>query len=453
MRRGIVLAVVAGALCACDPNAHLPVSAGIGPDPALPPPSRQAIPTVAIAPARGWPTGKMPQAAPGLQVTAFATGLDHPRWLLVLPDGDVLVAESNAQPKPPRNLREFFMKQAMRIAGAEAPSPDRIVLLRDTDGDGTAETRSVFRDGLTSPFGMALVGDALYVADTDALLRFAYQPGMTQLGGTPETVTALPAGEIDHHWTKGLAAAPGGGRLYVSVGSNSDHGENGIPAEAGRASIWEVDPATGQHRVLAGGLRNPVGLAFEPRSGALWTVVNERDELGGDLVPDFLTAVHAGAFYGWPYSYWGDHPDPRVQPARPDLVARARVPDYGLGPHGAPLGLAFAEGARLGPRFRDGAFIGQHGSWNRDPQNGYRVIYVPFRNGRPAGMPLEVLTGFLGPDGEARGRPVGVAIDATGALLVADDVGNAVWRVTAAPSAQVSRAIQPPPRTRVPSGA
>jgi glucose/arabinose dehydrogenase len=266
-------------------------------------------------------------------------------------------------------------------------------------------------------------------------------------------VAALPAGEIDHHWTKGLAVDPKGGRLYVSVGSNSDHGEAGLAAEAERAAIWEIDPETGAHTVVAGGMRNPVGLAFEPESGALWTVVNERDELGGDLVPDYLTSVQRGAFYGWPFSYWGDHLDPRVDPPRPDLAATARVPDYGLGPHGAPLGLAFAAGARLGPRFTDGAFIGQHGSWNRAPQYGYRVIFVPFLDGRPSGAPLEVLTGFLGADGDARGRPAGVAIDAAGALLVADDVGNTVWRVTAAPPAQAARAIQPPPRTRLPSGA
>ena len=323
------------------------------------------------------------------------------------------------------------MKLTQGIAGAEVPSPDRILLLRDADGDGIAETRTVFLSGLTSPFGMALVGDDLYVADTDALLRFPYRSGEMQIAHPGAKVAALPAGEINHHWTKGLVASQDGRTLFVSVGSNSDHGENGIDAEAGRAAIWAIDPANGATRLFASGLRNPVGIDIEPHTGTLWTVVNERDELGGDLVPDYLTSVHAGSFYGWPYSYYGDHLDPRVHPQRPDLVARARVPDYALGPHGAPLGLTFADGAKLGPRFTNGAFIGQHGSWNRKPQYGYRVIFVPFRHGRPAGPPEEVLTDFLDAAGHARGRPVGVVIDKRGGLLVADDVGNIVWRVSA----------------------
>jgi glucose/arabinose dehydrogenase len=322
------------------------------------------------------------------------------------------------------------MKLTQGIAGAEAPSPDRILLLRYADGDGVAETRTVFLSGLMSPFGMALVGDDLYVANTDALLRFPYHGGDPRISGPGTEVAALPAGEINHHWTKGLVAAPGGRALFVSVGSNSDHGENGIDAETRRAAILKVEPAKGATTIFAAGLRNPVGMDFEPHTETLWTVVNERDELGGDLVPDYLTSVDAGRFYGWPYSYFGDHLDPRVHPQRPDLVAKARVPDYAVGAHGAPLGLTFADGAKLGPRFATGAFIGQHGSWNRKPQYGYRVIFVPFSHGHPAGPPVEVLTGFLDSAGKARGRPVGVVIDKRGGLLAADDVGNAVWRVT-----------------------
>jgi glucose/arabinose dehydrogenase len=414
----------------CGDNSRLTPAAGTGSDPALPAPSRSAIPTIAVAPAVGWAAGAMPTPAPGLKVTAFARDLDHPRWLHVLPNGDVLVAEANAQPSRPKSIRDLAMKLAQTVAGAEVPSPDRILLLRDADGDGIAETRSLFLSGLTSPFGMQLVGDALYVADTDALLRFPYRPGETRITAPGVRVAPLPAGPINHHWTKGLAASPDGRALFVSVGSNSDHGENGPAAEAGRAAIWRFDPATGDGQVFASGLRNPVGLAFEPRTGALWTVANERDELGGDLVPDYLTSVQPGGFYGWPYSYYGRHLDPRVAPQRPDLVAKARVPDYALGAHGASLGLAFATGARLGPTFAEGAFIGQHGSWNRTPRYGYRVIFVPFRDGHPTGPPVPVLTGFLDAAGTAHGRPVGVAVDRHGGLLVADDVGDAVWRVS-----------------------
>ena len=423
--------LAASLLVGCADNAHLPVTAGIGATPALPTPTESSFPTIAVAPAEGWAANEAPTPAAGLRVTAFARGLDHPRWLYVLPNGDVLVAESNAQPSRPKSIRDVVMKLTQGIAGAEVPSPDRVLLLRDLDGDGVAETRSLFLSELTSPFGMALVGSDLYVADTDALLRFPYRTGETQIAQQGAEVAALPAGEINHHWTKGLVASPDGQALFVSVGSNSDHGENGIEAEAGRAAIWEIDRSTGFARVFAAGLRNPVGLDFEPHTGMLWTVVNERDELGGDLVPDYLTSVKAGGFYGWPYSYYGDQVDPRVDPQRPDLVARALVPDYALGPHGAPLGLTFADGAKLGPRFTDGAFIGQHGSWNRKPQYGYRVIFVPFQHGRPSGPPVEVLADFLDDAGNAKGRPVGVAIDTRGGLLVADDVGNAVWRVSA----------------------
>jgi len=341
----------------------------------------------------------------------------------VLPNGDVLVAETNAPPRPEdaKGVKGRAMKAIMKKAGAAVPSANRITLLRDADGDGVAETRTVFLEGLNSPFGMALVGNDLYVANTDAVVRFEYKEGATRIDSPGEKLVDLPAGPRNHHWTKNLIASPDGKRLYVTVGSNSNVAEHGMKEEAGRAAIWEVDTASGAHRVLASGLRNPNGLAWEPHSRALWTVVNERDELGSDLVPDYLAMVRDGAFYGWPYSYYGQHVDKRVEPQRPDLVAKAVKPDYALGAHVAPLGLAFSE---------DSAFIGQHGSWNRKPLSGYNVVFVPFSNGRPSGPPVEVLGGFLSPDGEAYGRPVGVALDRRGGLLVADDVGNAVWRVS-----------------------
>ncbi len=376
----------------------------------------------------------MPTARQGLRANAFATGLDHPRWLLVLPNGDVLVAESAAPPKPEGlsgegGLRAAFMRRFMREAGSAVPSANRITLLRDGDGDGVAETRSPFLTGLTSPIGMALIGDTLYVANADALVAFRYRAGATSIDAPPRQIAALPA-ERNHHWTKTLAASPDGNRLFVGVGSNSNVAEHGMAEEEGRAAVWEIDPASGRTRIFASGLRNPVGIAFQPDTGALYTVVNERDELGSDLVPDYLTRVQPGAFYGWPWSYWGAHVDTRVEPARPDMVARAIVPDYALGNHVAPLGLAFSAGARLGPPFGDGVFIGLHGSWNRRPLTGYKVVFVPFAGGRPSGTPIDVLTGFLSAEGKAMGRPVGVAIARDRALLVADDVGNSVWRVS-----------------------
>jgi len=340
----------------------------------------------------------------------------------VLPNADVLVAETNAPPRPEseKGIRGRVMKLVMKRAGAAVPSVNRITLLRDADGDGVAETRSAFLEGLNSPFGMALVGDALYVANTDAIVRFDYQRGQTRISGPGTKLVDLPAGPRNHHWTKNLIASRDGKKLYATVGSNSNVAEHGMEEEAGRAAIWEVDIASGRHRVMATGLRNPNGLGWEPHSGVLWTVVNERDEIGSDLVPDYLTSVRDGAFYGWPYSYYGQHVDERVEPQRPDLVAQAVKPDYALGAHVAPLGLAFS---------KDGAFIGQHGSWNRRPPSGYNVVFVPFKDGEPSGLPVEVLWGFLSPEGEAYGRPVGVALDRRGALLVADDVGNAVWRL------------------------
>jgi glucose/arabinose dehydrogenase len=387
---------------------------------------------VLIAPAKGWPDGAKPVPAAGTSVTAFATGLDHPRWIYVLPNGDVLVAETNAPDKPEDNkgIKGWFMKKEMEKAGAGVPSANRLTLLRDADGDGVAEVRTVFLEGLNSPFGMALVGSDFYVADTDSVLRFPYTSGVTHISAAGAKLVDLMAGPINHHWTKSLIASRDGSKLYVTEGSNSNAGENGIDKEAGRAAIWEVDPKTGQHRIFASGMRNPVGLAWEPASGVLWTVVNERDELGSDLVPDYLTSVKDGAFYGWPYSYFGQHIDERAKPPRPDLVAKAIAPDYALGTHVAPLGLAASEGNSLPARFANGMFVGQHGSWNRNPRSGYNVVFIPFINGRPAGNPIEVLTGFINAQGDANGRPVGVAIDRRGALLVADDVGNVIWRVT-----------------------
>jgi glucose/arabinose dehydrogenase len=428
------LVIAAAALAGCGGPARLPVSAGMGPSPTLPAEEHALIPTVHVAPARGWAAGQGPTAAPGTAVAAFAQGLDHPRWLYVLPNGDVLVAETNAPPKPDdnRGIKGWFFKMFQKKAGAAVPSANRITLLRDANGDGVAETRSVFLAGLSSPFGMALVGGTLYVANSDALVRFPYAAGQTQITAPATTVAALPAGRLNHHWTKNVIASASGSRLYVTVGSNSNVAEHGMAAEEGRAAIWEVDPATGAHRVFASGLRNPNGMAWEPATGALWTAVNERDELGSDLVPDYITSVRDGGFYGWPYSYYGQHVDGRVKPPRPDLVATALAPDYALGPHTASLGLAWSAGARLPAPFGQGMFVGQHGSWNRRPFSGYRVIFVPFSGGRPSGAPVDVLTGFIDRDGHALGRPVGVAIDRAGALLVADDVGNTVWRVTAA---------------------
>jgi glucose/arabinose dehydrogenase len=411
-------------------RARLPVSAGMGPAPTLPKPAKSLLPTVNIAEATGWKGGK-PMPAPGLEVTAFAEGLDHPRWLHVLPNGDVLVAETNAPPRPAKKgLRAKIENYMMKRAGAAGRSANRITLLRDSDGDGVAETRAVFLSGLNSPFGMALVGEEFYVANTDAVLRFPYRSGETRIAAAGTKLADLPAGPLNHHWTKTIVASPDGARLYASVGSNSNVAEHGMAQEEGRAAIWEIDRATGAKRLFATGLRNAVGLAVEPRTGALWAAVNERDELGSDLVPDYMTSVRRGGFYGWPYSYYGRHVDARVKPARPDLVAAALVPDYALGAHTASLGLAFYQGGLLGPGYAGGAFIGQHGSWNRRPASGYKVIFVPFSGGRPSGPPVDLLTGFLGKGGKALGRPAGVAVDRAGALLVADDVGNTIWRVT-----------------------
>ena len=423
-------------LAGCGEMATLPHAADMGPNPALVTPVSALIPTVQIATAVGWPQGTAPQAAAGTHVAAFARGLEHPRWLHVLPNGDVLVAETNAPPKAQDgfSIKAWVTRLVMQRAGAAGESANRITLLRDTDGDGVADLRTVLIDGLHSPFGMALVGQSLYIANTDAVLRFHYTEGDTHLQGPGTLLTSLPGGPLNHHWTKNLIASPDGRHLYVAVGSNSNVAEHGMAIEAERAAIWQVNAATGEHRIFASGLRNPVGMAWEPLSSALWTVVNERDELGSDLVPDYLTTVTEGGFYGWPYSYYGAHLDTRVTPQSPDLVAQARQPDYALGAHTASLGLASSEGTSLPASFAHGMFVGQHGSWNRNPRSGYKVVFVPFANGRPLDVPpIDVLTGFLTPDGKAQGRPVGVALDKRGALLVADDVGNVIWRLTAKP--------------------
>jgi len=449
-----LIGVAVLALAACGEMATLPISAGSGPRPMLPPPQQTLIPTIHIAPAKGWPGGATPQAAAGTKVAAFARGLDHPRWLYVLPNGDVLVAETNDPPKPEdgKGIKGWVMGLVMKRAGAAVPSANRITLLRDIDGDGVVDQRSVLLAGLNSPFGMALVGNNLYVANSNAVLRFPYASGDMHITAPGIKVADLPAGPINHHWTKNLVASPDGSKLYVTVGSNSNAAERGMDVEEGRAAIWEVDIKSGAHRIFASGLRNPNGLAWEPHSGALWTVVNERDELGSDLVPDYLTAVRDGGFYGWPYSYYGQHIDERVTPQRPELVAKAIAPDYALGPHTASLGLASSAGTTLPAPLANGMFIGQHGSWNRRPLSGYKVIFVPFANGKPAGAPVDVLTGFLSEQGNAFGRPIGVALDHQGALLVADDVGNVVWRVTSALSQRPARMTPARPvATRLPT--
>ena len=418
------------ALVACSEMSTLPSGADTGPNPTLPEPNRTLIPTVKIAPAKGWPAGVTPKAAAGTRVAAFATGLQHPRWAYVLPNGDVLVAEASAPERPEegKGIKGRAMTYFMKKAGSAVPSANRITLLRDADGDGVAETREIFLQGLNSPFGMVLVGNEFYVANTDAVARFPYQSGQTRISAQGQKLVDLPAGPRNHHWTKNITASRDGTKLYVTTGSNSNVAEHGMEEEAGRAAIWEIDRKSGGHRIFATGLRNPNGMGWEPRSGILWTVVNERDELGSDLVPDYLTSVQSGGFYGWPYSYWGAIVDPRPSPPRPDLAAQAIKPDYALGNHVAPLGLAFSQGSFL--PFGEGAFVGQHGSWNRRPPSGYNVVFIPFRDGKPSGPPLEVLSGFLSPEGDAYGRPVGVAIDRRGGLLVVDDVGNTIWRLS-----------------------
>ncbi len=429
----VTVTVVSCASFTSDDAPEASPAVTVGSSPQLPEPEgKKLVPTVQISKAVGWPEGGKPVTGGGLQVTALADKLDHPRWVYVLPNGDVLVAESNAPKRPDRKgLRTMVMNKVQERAGAGVPSANRITLLRDADGDGVAEVRTAFLENLNSPFGMALIGADFYVANTDAIVKFPYTEGATSVGATGVKLTDLPGGDLNHHWTKNIIASADGAKLYATVGSNSNVAENGMDQEQGRAAIWEVDVATGEKRLFATGLRNPNGMAWEPSTNVLWTVVNERDELGDDLVPDYLTSVQRDGFYGWPYSYFGQHVDERIQPPRPDLVAKALVPEYALGAHVAALGLAFGDGSTLPEHLRQGMFIGEHGSWNRKPQAGYKVVFVPFVNGKPTGMPIDVLTGFVSEKGEAWGRPVGVAIDKRGGLLVADDVGNVIWRVSA----------------------
>lgn len=433
----VLTALAAGlalALAGCNEKADVAIERGYGPDPTLPAPKSNMIPTVNVATAVGWPKDAKPVAADGFAVSAFASGLSHPRTVYTLPNGDVLVAETNAPPRPDdgKGIKGWATGFFMGRAGAKVPSANRITLLRDADGDGVAEVKTVFLKGLNSPFGMALVGNDFYVANTDAVMKFPYREGDTSITIPGIKLADLPGGTLNHHWTKDLAASPDGTKLYATVGSNSNVAENGMDAEKNRAGILEIDRVSGQSRVFASGLRNPNGPAWQPDSGQLWVVVNERDELGSDLVPDYMTSVKDGGFYGWPYSYFGQHVDVRVKEQKPDLVAKAIVPDYALGPHTASLGLTFGRGELFPQNYKGGAFIGQHGSWNRNPRSGYKVVFVPFASGKPSGPPQDILTGFLNDSGEAQGRPVGVTFDKPGALLVADDVGNTIWRVTPA---------------------
>jgi glucose/arabinose dehydrogenase len=416
-------------LSACGKPGSSDPLVGFGPNPPLPAPQKFLLPQVGTAKVARWTAGEAPTAPAGFTVTRFAAGLDHPRWLYVLPNGDVLAAESASESAKPKGLKDWVAQMIQRHAGALQKSPNQIILLRDADGDGVAELRTVFVQGVKRPFGMSLVGDSLYVAADDAIVRFPYVAGQTEERGTGEKVFDLPGGPINHHWTKNILASQDGTKLYATVGSNSNVGENGIPAEEGRARILEFTLPAGPGRPFATGIRNANGMDFEPTTGALWTAVNERDELGPDLVPDYMTSVKDGGFYGWPYSYYGQHADAGLKPQRPDLVAKAIAPDYALGPHTASLGLAFYKADLFPPSYRGGVFVGQHGSWNRKPLNGYRVVFVPFAGGKPTGQPQVFLTGFLNDKGEARGRPVGVTIDKRGGLLVADDVGDIVWRV------------------------
>ena len=439
MNRLLLSASGAITLAACGKVQDIDPSQQVGPNPVLPKPHEELIAAVGVPKVVGWKAGEAPIVPHGFQIQAMATGLSNPRNVYPLPNGDVLVVETDRigsepvdRPKDP--IRDFIMNMAHGGGGGKETAgtsgkPQRITLLRDADGDGKPELRSVLVDHLVSPFGVTYVDGALYVADTDAILRFPFTPGQTKITAPPEKVVDLPAGLIDHHWTKSLTASPDGSKLYAGVGSNSNVQERGPEAETNRAAIWEVDPKTGAYRIFASGLRNPNGLTFYPGSNTLWTVVNERDELGPNLVPDYMTSVRPGAFYGWPYSYYGQHVDPRVRPQRPDLVAKAIPADYALSSHVAPLGLAFYTGSSFPALFKGGAFVGEHGSWNRTSPNGYRVVFIPFAAGKPVGKAHNFVAGFLDKDGNARGRPVGVAIDRTGALLIADDVGKTVWRV------------------------
>ena len=439
-RLSALAGIAALSLTACGmPKGSTDPWVGFGPNPPLPKPAASLLPMIGIPKVVGWPEGATPKAPQGFTVVRYADGLDHPRWLYVLPNGDVLAAESASQvsmaDKSNQGIKGFFQKLLMKKVGSAKPSPNRIFLLRDADGDGVAESRMLFAQGLNQPFGMALAGGRLYVANSDGVVSFPYADGQTSEQGPGQKVFDLPGPPINHHWTKNVVASPDGAKLYATVGSNSNIGDNGLENETGRAAIWEFDIATAKTRIFASGLRNPNGIDFEPATHVMWTVANERDEIGADLPPDYLTSVRDGGFYGWPWSYWGRNVDARVKPANPDMVAKAIAPDFGLGPHTASLGLAFYTASAFPASYRGGAFIGQHGSWNRQPLNGYQVVFVPFAGGKPVNAPQAFLTGFLNKNNQIQGRPVGVAVDRSGGLLVADDVGGVIWRVIPTPAA------------------
>jgi glucose/arabinose dehydrogenase len=438
------LALVGALAAGCSDQGDFDVSQQIGPEPFLPEPSLSLIPDLKVAEVVGWSEGQKPTVPDGLEITAYATDLANPRTVHTLPNGDVLVVQSKAPPDKPLNrpkdiIRGFIMSMAAGDSGG-GKETNLITLLQDTNRDGTVDERSDLLTGLTSPFGVAWHADTLYVAAADAVLAYPYQLGQREITEQPRILTPLPGGPINHHWTKDLALSQDGRFLYASVGSNSNVGERGMEAEKGRAAIWQVDRDTGASRIFASGLRNPNGLNIHPETGELWTVVNERDELGPNLVPDYMTSVSDGGFYGWPWSYYGAHVDERVHPPRPDLVEKAISPDYALSSHVAALGLAFTNNSALPEAYRNGAFVGNRGSWNRNAFNGYKVIYVPFTDGRPSGQAQDIVTGFLDGD-KARGRPVGLGIDGTGALLIADDAGNTVWRVSSADGTVISEPI------------
>jgi glucose/arabinose dehydrogenase len=431
--RNFATAAAVFALAACGSSQKIDPNSQFGADPNLPKPARGLLPNMHIPKVVGWKPGETPTVPAGFKIEAFATGLSNPRRAIPLPNGDVIVVEtekSGSEPldRPKRPIMDWMETRAH--GGSGGGESNRLLLFRETNGDGKPDAKSVLVDHLNAPFGVVAQNGYLYVADTDALLRFPFTPGQTRITAKPTLVTELPGGPIDHHWTKDLTASPDGSKLYVSIGSNSNIQERGPSAEQGRAQIWEVDPKTGEHHMYAFGLRNPNGLTFYPGSNTLWAVVNERDEFGPNLVPDYMTSVKPGAFYGWPYSYYGQHVDQRVHPQRPDLVKAAIAPDYALSSHVAPLGLIFYTGSQFPAQFSGGAFVGEHGSWNRPDLNGYQVVFIRFQNGRPVGDPQKFVWNFIDRNGDARGRPVGVAVDRTGALLVADDVGNTVWRVT-----------------------
>jgi len=459
MRNSMILstsavAVVISLVAGCSSEDNFDVSSQIGPNPELPAPSSSLLPDLKVAEVVGWADGQTPTVPDGLTVTAYATDLANPRTVHTLPNGDVLVVQSKAPSGKPLERPKDFIRGFIMSMASGSPEADKetnlITLLRDTDRDGTVDQRSDLLTGLMSPFGVAWYEDTLYVAAADAILAYPYRLGETEIPSEPKILTPLPGGPINHHWTKDLALSPDGRFLYASVGSNSNAGERGIEAEKGRAAIWQVDRQTGAARVFASGLRNPNGLNFQPESGELWTVVNERDELGPNLVPDYMTSVREGGFYGWPWSYYGQHVDKRVHPPRPEIVETAIAPDYALSSHVAALGLAFTNDSAMPEAYRNGAFVGNRGSWNRNAFNGYKVIYVPFVNGKPSGQAQDVVTGFLEGD-KAHGRPVGLGIDGTGALLIADDSGNTVWRVSSSDGAVTPEPVPTDRITAVPA--